>query len=50
MSENRGKEQNVGAEVRENLLPDFSDWKAYTAYKGAYDKLLWNLCSEDVLA
>ena len=35
--------KDMGREVRENFVPDFSDWKDHDAYRKAFDRLLRDL-------
>jgi uncharacterized protein YjbI with pentapeptide repeats len=39
--------KDMGREVREYFVPDFSNWKNHDAYKVAFDRLLRDLRAED---
>ena len=38
--------KDMGREVREYFIPDFSNWKDHDAYKVAFDRLLRDLKAE----
>jgi uncharacterized protein YjbI with pentapeptide repeats len=42
--------KDMGREVREYFIPDFSNWKNHDAYEKAFDRLLRDLKAEDVRA